>query len=83
MIPRAMALRQAGYCERCEWMTSVEVVKATLLTWNTLTALGRRGEWHVARIGRHRLYHRADVTAFIDRAQQRKTAWVALTRRTA
>lgn len=62
VIPRAMALRQAGYCESCEWMTTAQVVRRLLINSRTLrqwTAAGkipRYGAWR-------NLYHRADVEA--------------------
>jgi hypothetical protein len=67
LIPRVMALRQAGYCERCEFMTAVEVMRHTLLSRPTLLAKERRGEWTVVRIDARPLYHRADVVAYVPR----------------
>lgn len=56
LIPRAMAMRQAGYCDACEWMTSVEVQRLRIAHRQTLRK-------HLSR-GALPLYHRADVEQF-------------------
>jgi hypothetical protein len=63
-----MALRQAGYCESCEWMTAVQVMRELLTTRMTLLAYERRGEWRVVRSRWNPLYHRADV----EQAKQKR-----------
>ena len=61
MIPRVIALHQAGYCERCEFMTAIEVMRYTLVTRSVLLGMEYRGEIHPARIDSRPYYHRAEI----------------------
>lgn len=74
MIPRAMALRQAGYCERCEWMTAEQVLRYLMISRRTLD----RRAIPCTKLGSSVRCHRADVESYKRRTQQRKTTWLYL-----
>jgi hypothetical protein len=55
-----MALRSAGYCEACEYMTTEQVLRLLMIARSTVIRMAQRGELHRGGEGRA-LYHRADV----------------------
>lgn len=72
LIPRVQALRQGGYCQRCEFMTRAEVVEYLGVT--ELTVMRRLP---VVRILRRVLVHRADVEQMRARLAKKKS-WLSL-----
>lgn len=71
MFPRIQALRQGGYCQRCEFMTRAEVVEYLGLTELTVS---RR--LPVVRILRRVLIHRSDVEQMAVKLRAKKS-WLA------
>lgn len=43
-IPRALAMRQAGYCDSCEWMLTWEVIDRLGVNRETVIRMTARGE---------------------------------------
>ena len=80
MTWRAFALRSAGYCEKCEWMTVSEAERATLMSRRHILIYRLNGKWLSVRIGGHVLIHRADVDQTIAQREQNGRGWVGLTR---
>jgi excisionase family DNA binding protein len=78
IIPRAMALRQAGYCEMCEYMTTAEALALLMVGGNTLSRMYARGELRCARVGRKRLWPRADVVGAYERMRLAGKGWAGL-----
>jgi hypothetical protein len=78
LIPRVQALRQAGYCEACEFMTVEEVMRETLVSWPLLGRLEQRHEWNPVRTCGRLLLHRAEVEHFKARRRAQKKGWFHL-----
>lgn len=75
MIPRVQALRQAGYCQRCEFMTRAEAQQ--YLGISESTAMRRLPFVRIAGT-RRVLIARADVEHLRARLLAQKKSWVAM-----
>jgi hypothetical protein len=78
LIPRARALRQAGYCDLCEWMTTSDVRQYLMVGPNTPRNWTKQGRIRQAKLNGQPLYHRADIELMRAQWIQEKRGWVGL-----
>jgi hypothetical protein len=78
MFPRVQALRQAGYCQRCEFMTRAEVVEYLMVGTHTPLLWSWAGKVRTVKIAHRLLFPRADVEHMGARMRATKRSWSAL-----
>lgn len=78
LIPRVQALRQAGYCERCEWMTTDEALRRLMIANQTLDRMADRGELRKVKVGHRVLWHRAEIEGAREQMRLKGKGWVGL-----
>lgn len=73
-----MALRQAGYCGKCEFMPREEARYRLMVHDPTLNRMAARGELKKVRVMTRVLYHRADVEATRERMRLKGKGWFGI-----
>ena len=61
MIWRAQALRQAGYCDACEFMTTAQAAERLVADRKALYRMAARGKLRKVKISARALWHRAEI----------------------
>jgi hypothetical protein len=79
LIPRVQALRQSGYCQACEFLSTAQALEALMVSGRTLGRMADRGELRKVKILTRVLWRRAEIETMREQMRVTGKGWVGLT----